>query len=550
MYVGMCRMVSAIALAVVCVPSSAAARSPVPTAPHELPAAGARAAAAASDGWLVGARPAARTAALARAHGATRLDGAGAHAVPARRARAFAAALEREDLLRYSEPDRRMRRAQAVPAAPEDETASTDWRRFLLPAPAPAPPPVGADAPLIALVDSQADATHPEFAGASLALADPDRPVIDLHGTATAAVAGAPANGVGILGFWPGARLLNVGTGNVQGLTCGESVRGIATAVRAEARVLNLSFGSFSPCYAQYEAVSEAVARGVLVVAAAGNDRQTQVEDGTSNPVTYPAAFPHVLSVAAFGPQGGTSAFSTANGAVDLAAPGESVVAAVPPAFDGDDGAVDGYTRLDGTSFAAPIVAGAGAWLAAARPDLRADQIAAVLRRSARDLDERGWDQLSGFGAVNFAAALGAPAPARDRSEVNDDVEWVDGRRYAAPDPYVWRGGRAATLDATADGWKDPADVYRVRLPAGRRVRVTLTPPPGADVDLAVFDRSARTIGSRRGRLGLAVRGAGATDRITLRARRRATTAYVAVVAPRSRTAREPGVAYRLRISR
>jgi subtilisin family serine protease len=374
--------------------------------------------------------------------------------------------------------------------------------------------------------------------------------VIDLHGTATAAVAGAPANGVGMLGLWPGARMLNVGTGNLEGFTCGETVEAISTAIRARAAVLNLSIGSEGACYAQYEAVSEAIARGILVVAAAGNERLRRTDTGEVNPVTYPAAFPHVLSVAAFGPRGGTSEFSTANGAVDLAAPGESILTAVPPAFDREDAAVDGYARLDGTSFAAPIVSGAGAWLLAARPDLAADQVAAVLRRSARDLDARGWDQSSGFGALDLPAALTAPTPGRDRSEVNDDVEWVDGRRYAEPDPYVWRGGAAVSFTASADGWKDPADVYRVRLPAGRRVRVTLTPPRDADVDVAVFDRTARSIFARRGRLGIALRGAGATDRITLRPRRTATTAYVAVFAPRSRTAREPGVPYRLRLSR
>jgi len=401
---------------------------------------------------------------------------------------------------------------------------------------------------LVALVDSQADLTHPEFQGSPLTVADPGRPIVDLHGTATAAVAGAPANGAGMLGLWPGARKLNVGTGDTEGLTCGESVRGIARAITERARVVNLSFGGANPCYAQYEIVSEAVARDVLVVAAAGNERQAQTEDGRANPVTYPAAFPHVVSVAAYGPRGATSAFSTANGAVDLAAPGESILSAVPPAFD-DDGVRDGYTRLDGTSFAAPIVAGAAGWLFAARPEMRAEQVAGVLRTTARDIDARGWDASSGFGALDMARALTAPPPGRDRSEVNDDVEWVDGRRYRTPDRYVWRGARGVTFRATADGWKDPADVYRVRLPAGRRVRITLTPPPGADVDLGLFSRGARSVYGRSGLLASSIRGDGRTDRVTFRARR-ATTAYVAVLAPRSRTQREPGVGYRLSIRR
>ncbi len=553
MYVGMRRILSKTALPVAilvlaALPGAATAAGPVPAPPLELPGAGARAAAAGPATWLVGAARSPRATAIARAHGARPAGPAGAHVVPRARARALAAALRDAGLLRYAEPDRAMTRAQAtaVPGATPAELALTDWRRATISA-ALAPPPVAPQSPLIALVDSQADPAHPEFAGARLALAG-DRPIIDLHGTATASVAGAPANGTGMLGVWPGARLLNVGTGDRRGLTCAESVAGIARALRLGARVLNLSFGSPDPCFAQYEAVSIAVARGLLVVASAGNDRRTRVADGRRNPVMYPAAFPHVVSVAAYGPRGGTSSFSTANGAVDVAAPGESVVAAVPPRYD-EDRTRDGYQRLDGTSFSAPIVAGAGAWLLAARPDLRADQVAGLVRRTARDIDARGWDASSGFGALDLGAALTAPAPGLDRTEVNDDVAWVNGSRYSEPDPYLWRGGGPRTIRARADGWKDPVDVYRVRVPAGRRVRVTLTPQPGTDVDLRVHTRRARTVLARRGLLGQSIRGDGRRDSVAVRLRR-AATVFVSVLAPRSRTDREPGVSYRLRVSR
>ena len=182
-----------------------------------------------------------------------------------------------------------------------------------------------------------------------------------------------------------------------------------------------------------------AVSRGVVPVAAAGNDRETVGPDGTTNPVLYPAALPHIVSVAATGPSGATSAFSTSNGAVDLAAPGEGVLTAVPTAWD-DDGVVDGYERLDGTSFAAPIVAGAAAWLRAARPNLSAGQIADVLRLSATDIGATGaGTEDSGYGLVNIRAALSRTAPASDTLEVNDDISWVDGRRLGRPDPFLFR---------------------------------------------------------------------------------------------------------------
>jgi hypothetical protein len=86
-------------------------------------------------------------------------------------------------------------------------------------------------------------------------------------------------------------------------------------------------------------------------------------------------------------------------------------------------------------------------------------------------------------------------------------------------------------------------------VPAGRRVRVTLTPRPGTDVDLRMHARTARTVLARRGLLGESLRGAGRADRVAHRARR-ASTLYVSVVAPRSRTDRVPGVSYRLRVRR
>src|SRR5436190_163243 len=76
--------------------------------------------------------------------------------------------------------------------------------------PALDPPAVTATSPLIALVDAQADMTHPEWTGDGNFSSLNTRPLTSLHGTATAAVAAAPVNGIGIVGVWPGARALNL----------------------------------------------------------------------------------------------------------------------------------------------------------------------------------------------------------------------------------------------------------------------------------------------------------------------------------------------------
>ena len=167
------------------------------------------------------------------------------------------------------------------------------------------------------------------------------------------------------------------------------------------------------------------------MVAASGN------EFAEGNPVIFPAAYPHVLSVASLNPTLTSSFFSTPNAAVDVAAPGVDVPVATPGAFDTEDGVVDGVTLASGTSFAAPIVSGAAAWLATARPDLTNGQLADTLRRSARDVAPAGYDTNTGFGLVNLGAALALPAPARDVLEPNDGITFVNGSVFSQPDPYV-----------------------------------------------------------------------------------------------------------------
>ena len=245
--------------------------------------------------------------------------------------------------------------------------------------------------------------------------------------------------------------------------------------------------------------IAYASSRNVLVVAAAGNEFATPAPSGATNPVTYPAAFPHVMSVASMGPSGASSAFSTANGAVDLAAPGESVLAAVPAGLD-NDGVPDGYQRLFGTSMSAPIVAGAAAWLMADGRGLSAGQVGTLLRGTATDMAPPGFDRDSGYGLVDVGAALAGQAPGIDPGEVNDDIEWVNGSRFTRPDQLLFRTGqRRVAIAALVDHWKDPVDVYRVQVRRRARMRVTVRMPRNANPDLVVFDEHAQTVYGRRG---------------------------------------------------
>ena len=381
------------------------------------------------------------------------------------------------------------------------------------------------------MIDGAADTTVPDLAGVQVIR---NTTVDDLHGTAVASVIAGRANGVGMVGMYPGAPVLSIGTD----LTIADVIQCIQAAIDAHAAVINMSYGSPYYSYGEDTVLAYAVSQGVVPVAAAGNDRETVGPDGTTNPVLYPAALPHIVSVAATGPSGATSAFSTSNGAVDLAAPGEGVLTAVPTAWD-DDGVVDGYERLDGTSFAAPIVAGAAAWLRAARPNLSAGQIADLLRLSATDIGATG---LGRGQRLRPREHQGRAHRARSgERHARGQRRHLMGRRPPPRQAACSCSGRATerSLHGVVDYWKDYADVYRVQVPAHRTLHLTVTMPHGTNPDLAVYSKQGRSMYKTRGRLAWSSNRAGKTERITIRnASRRARTAYAAVYSPTAQDAR------------
>ena len=229
----------------------------------------------------------------------------------------------------------------------------------------------------------------------------------------------------------------------------------------------------------------------------------------------FPASLPHVVTVAAVGSDLKAPFFSSASAAVDLAAPGVGILSATPPQFD-EDGTRDGYEAVTRTSFSAPMVAAAAAWLRAARPNLKVDQVASALRASAIDLGSKGWDSATGFGLLSMTGALALRTLAADPHEPNDDMAWVDGRALGRKDSAVWSGGKARRLRALVDKLEDPADVYRIVLPKRAKIRVTLKPRFG-DADLAAFTRSATSTADDEQIIGRSRHNGKRRDTLTLR---------------------------------
>ncbi|CAN5235494.1 hypothetical protein BH20ACT16_BH20ACT16_07700 [soil metagenome] len=482
--------------------------------PMRLPATGTGASAASTEPstWLIAAAPGtAQVDAIARRFGATKLRVGDVYKVARPRARAFAAALRAAGGLRYAEPNAALERTSAL------DTAPGGYARGFVVAPGLAPPAPGTVA--IAVIDDLVDVSLPELAATTRQL-NPS-PVLGPHGTMVASAAAAAFDGAGVVGIFPSAPVLSIGL-PLQ-ITCGDAANAIVAAARAGAKIINLSFGSNSDCASLFASVQIAYASGSLVVAAAGN------EFAVGNPVIYPAAYPHVLSVAALDKNLAPSGFSSENTAVDVSAPGVSIPLAVPLAFDTADGVADGVTTASGTSFAAPIVSGAAAWLATSRPDLSNGQLADVLRRTALDVATPGYDPGSGFGLIQMAGALALPAPAPDVLEPNDGISFIDGSVFAKPDPYIWTGGGKRSLSGTVDRVEDPVDVYRIRLPKRSKARIRLVASFG-NPDLFIFRSSAKSVSENASIVARSRRGTGKTESVTITNRgRRARRFYVVI---------------------
>ena len=364
---------------------------------------------------------------------------------------------------------------------------------------------------LVAVVDSGIDADHPDFAGrieeARSFVSSPATTDSIGHGTMVAGeIAAATNEGVGIASGGFSARLLIAKVVSPSGsIPLEAEAKAIRWAVDRGARVINLSLGGrrdpdnpsrdmFSNLEAA--AVRYAVAHDVLLVAVTGNC-------GTVCPyryASYPAALPHVLGVSAIREDSTVAGFSNRDRRYnDLAAPGAGIVSTFPFALSVAGCAPAGYTlcapdeyvRGEGTSFAAPIVSAAAAVLFASRPELRASQAAAILKRTATDISAAGRDARTGNGRLDVAAAVAAlaePLPVRDRFESNDDA----GRQ--AFFAFFPRKASTRLLVATLDYYDDARDVYAFRIKRRQRLTITYRGDSALRTELAVYSPGTRSV--------------------------------------------------------
>jgi Subtilase family len=384
----------------------------------------------------------------------------------------------------------------------------------------------------ITLIDVGIDLSHEEFAKrpdtAALNTQTLTSGIEDEHGTATASVAAAPENGLGLVGIYPRAKLQEWDASPGTFLTVGDEIAGLSSAIQHGPGVINLSLGGFDRIPIEEHAILGAFAAGSLVVASAGNDRSQ------GSPPSYPSAFAHVLSIGATDELDRVTSFSSSARTMDLAAPGQNMTVAVPTSWN-----PVGYSVMDGTSFSAPLVAGAAAGVWTLRPKLTNTQLFEVMRRSARDVGKRGWDKDTGYGILNVAAALARKAPPVDPQEPNEDIYLVKpkGLLGAGHEPITAPHHGNRVLHAHVERAEDPEDVYRAYLPSKGRLVVTVR--TNANVDLEVWGRHTRTVfergaAARRDLLGMAAHRGSRFERVTIHGRGVAQYVYVDVFLPKA----------------
>lgn len=281
------------------------------------------------------------------------------------------------------------------------------------------------------------------------------------HGTHVAGTIAAAYNGTGPTGVAWGASIMAVrvlgdnGSGTMSGVAAG-----IRYAVDNGADIINLSLGgSYSSTI--LAAMQYAQSRGVLIVAAAGNDYGTV----PGYPARFSGSLSNVLSVGAHNSSGGIASFSNdvgTSGAVQVDAPGVSIFSTY----------VGGrHTLLSGTSMATPHVAALAALALSANPNLTAAQLRDLIVAGANRTIP-GSDSLGGINAamtVAMAAAGMTSASSASSTAVSSGVR-------TGPVAIRSFGSSSFDLAAVAAGLADVVDEAVVDLAGSPRLQL----PTGA----------------------------------------------------------------------
>jgi serine protease AprX len=335
--------------------------------------------------------------------------------------------------------------------------------------------------PTIAVVDSGIDASRPDFGGRVVAqvnltsLAGNSAGDGRGHGTFVAGI--AAGSGDGYAGAAPASKLVSIDVMDDQGMAMTRDVIAAADWIlqnkdKYGIRVANFSLHSSQANSFMYDPLDKAVERlwlsGVVVVAAAGN---YGVEGQPSGVPFAPGSDPFVITVGADDIDGSVSTNDdytapwsaygyTLDGFAkpDIAAPGRYMVGPVPAASTlvtekPTSVVAPGYIQLSGTSFAAPVVAGAAAQILSAHPTWTPDQVKGALMVTARPAGDSA-PLSAGVGVVDVAKAVALSSAPNPNAALNKFVT-TDVSGGKAFDAASWASTASANASWASASWSD-----------------------------------------------------------------------------------------------
>ncbi len=218
------------------------------------------------------------------------------------------------------------------------------------------------------------------------------------HGTHVSGIAGAmPDNGIGIAGVAWECPLMAIRAGLSLGgssrMQDDDSAAAIVYAADNGASVINMSWGSERRSFVIQDAIDYAYARGVVLVAAAGNSQKPEA--------IFPAAYRKVIAVASTEQNQQRFYQSNFGASIDIGAPGNVILSTQIN---------NQYRLLTGTSMASPHVAGVAALILSKRPALTHEEVRHILINTADPVYREDSDELDerfvGAGTVNAERAL------------------------------------------------------------------------------------------------------------------------------------------------
>ncbi|MCL1874608.1 MAG: S8 family serine peptidase, partial [Clostridiales bacterium] len=253
----------------------------------------------------------------------------------------------------------------------------------------------------VAVIDSGIDISHPEFAGRIRGNSYNSQIdqigleyVQDYYGHGTHVSGIVAAAGIEVSGVAPKAEIMAIKLtlADSEFFSADSLLRAINYAAENGADIINMSLGNTWDELGD-AVLSNAVAKGVTVVCAAGNSNSSQLR--------YPGSHPEAITVSSL-KEGGIfdSSYSNYGPGIDLAAPGTAVNSTKTGG---------GYMKMSGTSMASPNVAGVAALIKSFHPEYSPQQVRDLMCRTARQGGFLGKDNHYGWGAVSAYGSLLGP---------------------------------------------------------------------------------------------------------------------------------------------